>query len=318
MNRHLEFENPIYELESKISELSNVSDRNLVNLQEDIERLRKRSTDLTKTIFSNLDAWQITQVSRHPERPHTSDYLKRIVTDFEELHGDRCYGDDPSIICGIGRIDDLSVALIGHQKGRDTKQKIFRNFGMPRPEGYRKAKRIMRMAEHFHLPIVTFIDTPGAYPGVDAETHGQSNAIAENLLLMAQLRTPIIATIIGEGGSGGALAIGVADKVFMLQYATYSVISPEGCASILWKTAKKASHAANVLGLTADRLQNLGVIEDIIEEPLGGAHRDYDTTADNVKRKIIHALRPLIPEPKDQLIKKRAERFLKMGFFDKK
>jgi len=300
----LEFEQPIAELEAKIEELRFVGDESAISITDEIERLQAKSRALTENIFSNLSAWQVAQLARHPQRPYTLDYIQRLFTDFEELKGDRAFADDPAIVCGVARLDGKPVAIIGEQKGRDTKEKIRRNFGMPRPEGYRKALRIMKLAERFRLPIFTFIDTPGAYPGVGAEERGQSEAIARNLFEMASLRTPIICTVIGEGGSGGALAIGVGDRVLMLQYSIYSVISPEGCASILWKSADKASDAAEAMGITAERIKSLGLIDVVLKEPLGGAHRDSDAMAAAVLLQL--ALRigelPIVdpaPEPDD-------------------
>ena len=271
----LDFEQPVSELENKIEQLRYVQDDSALDISDEIWRLSKKSQALTKDIYAKLTPWQISQVSRHPQRPYTLDYIEHLFTDFEELHGDRAYADDPAIVGGLARFNGQSVMVIGHQKGRDTKEKIARNFGMPRPEGYRKAMRLMRLAEKFGIPIMTFIDTPGAYPGVGAEERGQSEAIGHNLYVMAELRVPIICTMIGEGGSGGALAIAVGDALLMLQYSTYSVISPEGCASILWKSADKAPDAAETLGITATRLKALGLVDKIISEPLGGAHRDY-------------------------------------------
>src|SRR5690554_3318065 len=270
----LDFERPIAELEAKIEELRYVGDDNELNISEEIARLQAKSRALTEQIFSQLNAWQIAQLARHPQRPHTLDYIRYMFTEFEQLHGDRAYADDPAIVGGVARLEGRPVMVIGHQKGRDTKEKIRRNFGMPRPEGYRKAMRLMETAERFKLPVLTFIDTPGAYPGIGAEERGQSEAIARNLLVMSRLKTPIICTVIGEGGSGGALAIGIGDQVLMLSYSTYSVISPEGCASILWKSAEKAADAAAAMGITAERLHSLGLIDAVIPEPLGGAHRD--------------------------------------------
>ena len=275
----LDFEQPIAELEAKIDELRYVQDDSAVDISEEIQRLQKKSQALTKEIYAKLTPWQVAQVARHPHRPYSLDYVNQMFTGFEELHGDRVFADDPSIVGGLARFDGQSVMVIGHQKGRDTKDKIYRNFGMPRPEGYRKALRLMRLAEKFGIPVMTFVDTPGAYPGIGAEERGQSEAIGRNLFAMSELRVPIICTIIGEGGSGGALAIAVGDTVMMLQYATYSVISPEGCASILWKTADKAPEAAEILGITAGRLKTLGLIDRIINEPLGGAHRDHAQAA---------------------------------------
>jgi len=312
----LEFEQPIAELEAKIEELRYVGDDSEVNIVEEINRLKAKSQSLTESIFAKLDAWQTAQLARHPQRPYTLDYIERIVTDFEELHGDRAYADDAAIVGGIGRIDNRPVMVIGQQKGRDTKEKVKRNFGMPRPEGYRKAQRLMEMAETFKLPIVTFIDTPGAYPGVGAEERGQSEAIARNLFVMSRLKTPIICTVIGEGGSGGALAIGVGDRVMMLQYSTYSVISPEGCASILWKSAERAADAAEALGITSGRLEELGLIDRIVPEPLGGAHRDFDEVARNVKSAILDNLNHLDTLPLEQLVEERYQRLMSFGNFE--
>ncbi len=301
----LEFEQPIAELEAKIDELRYVSDDADVNISEEIDKLKAKSRELTESIFSNLTSWQISQLARHPQRPYSMDYVIRLFDGFEELHGDRHYADDHAIIGGIARLDDTPVMIIGQQKGRDTKEKLQRNFGMPRPEGYRKALRLMEMAERFGLPVLTFIDTPGAYPGIGAEERGQSEAIARNLLVMARLRTPVICTVIGEGGSGGALAIGVGDITLMLQYSTYSVISPEGCASILWKSADKASDAAEALGITSGRLHQLGLVDGIIEEPLGGAHRDVDATAANIKQVLVDKLAGLREQSLDDLVSAR-------------
>ena len=314
----LDFEQPIAELEAKMEELRYVGNDKGININEEIARLQKRSRELTEAIFSSLTAWQISQIARHPQRPNTLDYIERIFSDFNELHGDRSYADDPAIVCGLARLENRSVAIVGHQKGRDTKEKIHRNFGMPRPEGYRKALRVMQLAERFHLPILTFIDTPGAYPGIGAEERGQSEAIARNLFVIPGLNTPIIATVIGEGGSGGALAIGVADWLMMLEYSTYSVISPEGCASILWKSAEKAAEAAEVMGITAKRLLKLGLIDQIISEPLGGAHRDVDSMVETVKASLIQALERLAeldnPDPEHLLAARRA-RLMQYGHY---
>ena len=312
----LEFEQPIAELEAKIEELRYVGDDSEINIGEEINRLKAKSESLTETIFAKLDAWQTAQLARHPQRPYTLDYIERIFTDFEELHGDRAYADDEAIVGGVARIDGRPVMVIGHQKGRDTKEKVKRNFGMPRPEGYRKALRLMEMAERFKLPIVTFIDTPGAYPGVGAEERGQSEAIARNLLVMSRLKTPIICTVIGEGGSGGALAVGVGDRVMMLQYGVYSVISPEGCASILWKSAEYAADAAEALGITSGRLEELELIDRIIPEPLGGAHRDIDAAAHNVKSAIVENLNHLDTLPLEQLLEERYQRLMSFGNFE--
>ena len=288
-NTFLDFEQPIAELDEKIESLRFVQDDSALDISEEIKRLQKKSKDLTKDIYSKLNSWQISQVARHPQRPYTLDYTQHLFTDFEELHGDRNFADDPAVVGGIARFEGQSCMVIGHQKGRDTKEKIHRNFGMPKPEGYRKALRLMKLAEKFNLPIFTFVDTPGAYPGIDAEERGQSEAIGRNLYEMAQLQTPIITTIIGEGGSGGALAIAMGDHVMMLQYSIYSVISPEGCASILWKSAAEASIAAEALGVTAQRLKTFGLIDKIISEPLGGAHRDSETVYTNLRKVLIEA-----------------------------
>lgn len=311
----LEFEQPIAELDAKIEELRYVGDDSEININEEIIRLQKRSDELIASIFSSLSSWQYSQVARHPQRPYTLDYIERIFSDFEELHGDRSFADDPALVCGIGRLEGVPVAIIGHQKGRDTNDRIYRNYGMARPEGYRKALRIMKLAERFKLPVLTFIDTPGAYPGIDAEERGQSEAIARNLITMTTLKTPIIATVIGEGGSGGALAIGVADKLFMMEYSTYSVISPEGCASILWKNADKAEEAAEAMKITAKNLQELGLIDEIIGEPLGGAHRDYDKTAEILKNSLVRAVNELISNDIDDLVDTRQARIRKYGCF---
>jgi acetyl-CoA carboxylase carboxyl transferase subunit alpha len=314
----LEFEQPIAELEAKIEELRYVGDDAEININEEIGRLQAKSKSLTESIFSKLDAWQISQLARHPQRPYALDYIQRIFTEFEELHGDRTFADDPAIVGGPARLDGKPVMVIGQQKGRDTKEKIYRNFGMSRPEGYRKAKRLMEMAERFRLPILTFIDTPGAYPGIGAEERGQSEAIARNLYVMAGLKTPIVCTVIGEGGSGGALAIGVGDRMIMLQYSIYSVISPEGCASILWKSAEKASDAAQAMGVTSARLKQLQLIDDILEEPLGGAHRDADEMAQHIKMRLVDQLDQLNSFPADELIAARYQRLLSYGeFFEK-
>lgn len=312
----LEFEQPIAELDAKIEELRYVGDDSEININEEIIRLQKRSDELTASIFSSLSTWQYSQVARHPQRPYTLDYIERIFSDFEELHGDRSFADDPALVCGIGRLEGVPVAIIGHQKGRDTNDRIYRNYGMARPEGYRKALRIMKLAERFKLPVLTFIDTPGAYPGIGAEERGQSEAIARNLITMATLKTPIIATVIGEGGSGGALAIGVADKLFMMEYSTYSVISPEGCASILWKNADKAEEAAEAMRITAKNLQELGLIDEIIGEPLGAAHRDYDKTAEMLKNSLVRAVNELVSNDIDDLVDARQARIRQYGCFN--
>ncbi len=312
----LEFEQPIAELDAKIEELRYVGDDSEININEEIIRLQKRSDELIASIFSSLSTWQYSQVARHPQRPYTLDYIERIFSDFEELHGDRSFADDPALVCGIGRLEGVPVVIIGHQKGRDTNDRIYRNYGMARPEGYRKALRIMKLAERFKLPVLTFIDTPGAYPGIGAEERGQSEAIARNLITMATLKTPIIATVIGEGGSGGALAIGVADKLFMMEYSTYSVISPEGCASILWKNADKAEEAAEAMKITAKNLQELGLIDEIIGEPLGAAHRDYDKTAEILKNSLVRAVNELVSYDIDELVDTRQARIRQYGCFN--
>ena len=315
MSLFLDFEQPIAELQAQIDELRHVSEHNsAVDLSEDIRRLEKKNEELTKKIFGDLGAWQVSQMARHPQRPYTLDYIEQIFTDFDELAGDRAYADDKAIVGGIARLDGEPVMIIGHQKGRETKEKIKRNFGMPRPEGYRKALRLMEMAERFKMPIITFIDTPGAYPGVGAEERGQSEAIARNLKVMAGLTVPVVCTVIGEGGSGGALAIGVGDRVNMLQYSTYSVISPEGCASILWKSADKAPVAADAMGITAQRLKELKLIDSIVEEPLGGAHRDLEKMAKNLKTRIKQDLDALRPLDSEQLLEQRYQRLLGYGY----
>ncbi|MCK9381508.1 MAG: acetyl-CoA carboxylase carboxyltransferase subunit alpha [Sulfuritalea sp.] len=311
----LEFEQPIAELEAKIEQLRFVQDDSAVDISEEISRLDAKSQSLTKEIYAKLTPWQCALVARHPQRPYTLDYLGLVFTDFEELHGDRNYADDHAIVGGLARFNGQSCMVIGHQKGRDTKEKIQRNFGMPRPEGYRKALRLMRLAEKFGLPIFTFVDTPGAYPGIDAEERGQSEAIGRNLAVMTELKVPLIATVIGEGGSGGALAIAVADVVAMLQYSTYSVISPEGCASILWKSAERAGDAAETMGITAPRLKSLGLIDRIINEPVGGAHRDYRLVAQSVKRSLQEALKQLAGLSTSELIERRFERLMSYGRF---
>ncbi|MBT3347172.1 MAG: acetyl-CoA carboxylase carboxyl transferase subunit alpha [Thiotrichales bacterium] len=289
----LDFEQPIAELEAKIKELRYVNDESDINISDEVTKLDEKSRELTASIFSSLSSWQISQLARHPQRPYTLDYINNIFTDFHELHGDRAFADDSALVCGMARLDGEPVMIVGHEKGRETKEKVERNFGMPRPEGYRKALRVMRMAERFGMPIFTFIDTPGAYPGMDAEERGQSEAIAKNLFVMARLKTPIICTVIGEGGSGGALAIGVGDRTNMMSYSTYSVISPEGCASILWKSADKAADAAEAMGLTAPRLKELSLIDGIIEEPLGGAHRQPEQAAAALKDTLLIQLKEL-------------------------
>ncbi len=313
--KFLDFEQPIAELEAKIDELRFVGDDSEININEEVARLKGKSEALTKSIFSKLSAWQIAQIARHPMRPYTADYLERISPDFQELHGDRMYADDPAIISGVGRLDGRPVMFIGHQKGRDTKERVRRNYGMPKPEGYRKAQRMMRMAEKFSMPIVTLIDTPGAYPGVGAEERGQSEAIAQSLYLMSGLRTPIVSIVIGEGGSGGALAIGVGDRLLMLQYAVYSVISPEGCASILWKSADKAEEAADAMRITADSLDKFGLVDEILPEPLGAAHRDPAAAADVIRNALLKHLEELDRLDTDQLIESRHRRIAGFGQF---
>ena len=315
---YLEFEKPIAELREKIAELERVSGSSDLDLEDEISKLNLRNRELTKEVFSKLGAWQITQLARHPLRPYTLDYIERICTGFQELHGDRMFSDDPSMITGLAWIDEHRVAIIGHQKGRDTRERTRRNFGMPRPEGYRKAQRIMRLAERFALPVVTFIDTPGAYPGVCAEERGQSQAIAQSLEVMASLKTPIISTVIGEGGSGGALAIGVCDKLVMLEYSTYSVISPEGCASILWKSSDKATEAAEAMGVTTKELSKLGLVDEVIAEPLGGAHRDYDEAAESVKARIVDFLEHSRGVTVEELLRNRYHRLVSFGKFETK
>ena len=314
--KFLDFEQPIAELEAKIDELRFVGDDSEININEEVRRLRSKSEALTKSIFAKLSAWQIAQVARHPMRPYTLDYLESIAPDFQELHGDRMYADDPAIVGGVGRIDGRAGMFIGHQKGRDTKERVRRNYGMPKPEGYRKAQRLMRLAEKFSLPVVTFIDTPGAYPGVGADERGQSEAIAFSLYLMAGLRTPIISVVIGEGGSGGALAIGVADKLLMLQYGVYSVISPEGCASILWKSAEKAEEAAEAMRITAPSLNKFGLVDEVLREPLGGAHRNPEEAAEVIRNALNKALDELESFPVDQLLENRQRRLAGFGAFN--
>jgi len=309
----LDFEQPIAELETKIEELRYVQDDSALDISDEIDRLQQKSQTLTKDIYSKLGAWQISQVSRHPQRPYTLDYVNGLFTDFDELHGDRAYSDDPAIVGGIARFEGQPVMVIGHQKGRDTKEKIYRNFGMPRPEGYRKALRLFRLAEKFKLPIITLIDTPGAYPGIGAEERGQSEAIARNLYVMAELKTPIIGVIIGEGGSGGALALGVVDHLMMLQYSTYSVISPEGCASILWKSADKAPEAAETLAITANRLKTLGLVDRIVSEPLGGAHREPEVMMQTLRRALKDELHMLQVKSTSNLLEARLDRLMSYG-----
>ncbi|HQU15128.1 MAG: acetyl-CoA carboxylase carboxyl transferase subunit alpha [Chromatiales bacterium 21-64-14] len=311
----LDFERPIAELEAKIQELRFVSGGQDINLQDEIQRLEAKNRALTESIFASLTTWQVAQMARHPQRPYTLDYVGGIFTEFHELHGDRLFADDHSIVGGLARLEGRPVMIIGHQKGRDTKEKLYRNFAMPRPEGYRKALRLMLLAERFRVPVLTFIDTPGAYPGIGAEERGQSEAIARNLSQMSILRTPVLCTVIGEGGSGGALAIGVGDRLLMLQYSTYSVISPEGCASILWKSAEKAPEAAEAMGITAGRLKQLGLIDEVVSEPLGGAHRDPGTMARRLKQALVENLERLEEVPLDRLLEARYARLMAYGRF---
>ncbi len=311
----LDFEQPIAELEAKIDELRYVGDDSEININEEVARLKDKSESLTKSIFAKLSPWQVARVARHESRPYTQDYLDFFVPDFQELHGDRMYADDPAIVGGVGRIDGHAVMFIGHQKGRDSKERVRRNFGMPKPEGYRKAQRLMRMAEKFSMPVVTFIDTPGAYPGVGAEERGQSQAIAESLYLMAGLKTPIICVVIGEGGSGGALAIGVGDKLVMLQYSIYSVISPEGCASILWKSADKAEDAAEAMRITASSLNDYGLVDEVLTEPLGGAHRNPKAMGEVIRNAILSNLDELTQLSTEELLEKRQQRLASFGQF---
>ena len=309
----LDFEQPIAELQAKISELRFVTDDSDINISQEIQTLERKAESLTNSIFGKLSAWQISQLSRHPNRPYSLDYIERMFTDFEYLHGDRVYADDNPVVGGVGRLEGKPVMVIGQQKGRDTREKIKRNFGMPRPEGYRKALRLMKMAEKFKMPLLTLVDTPGAYPGIGAEERGQSEAIARNLFVLAELKTPVICTVIGEGGSGGALAICVGDRINMLQYSTYSVISPEGCASILWKSADKASLAAEAMGITAQRLFSLKLIDNIIQEPLGGAHRDYDQIASSLKQSLIESLDALESITIDRVLEQRYQKLMAFG-----
>ena len=313
---YLDFEQSITDLEAKIEALSHSGKDGALNLNDEIGRLQAKSRRLTESIFTSLSSWQISQLARHPLRPYTLDYIPRLFNDFQELHGDRAFADDAAIVGGMARLEDRPVVVIGHQKGRDTREKVRRNFGMPRPEGYRKALRLMQLAERFRLPLITFIDTPGAYPGVGAEERGQSEAIARNLYVMARLKTPIVSVVIGEGGSGGALAIGVGDRLLMLQYATYSVISPEGCASILWRSADRAADAAEAMGITADSLSRLGLIDEIVPEPLGGAHRDPEAVAGTLKKALIANLDKLAAIPLDNLLTSRYQRLTQVGEFE--
>ncbi len=311
----LDFEKGIEEFEEKIEQLRFTQDNSALDISAEIAKLQAKSQSLTKSVYAKLTPWQISQVARHPQRPYTLDYIQHLFTDFEELHGDRHFADDHAIVGGLARFNGKTVMVIGHQKGRDTKEKIYRNFGMPKPEGYRKALRLMRLAEKFSVPLVTFIDTPGAYPGIDAEERGQSEAIGQNLYVMAELKVPIICIVIGEGGSGGALAVAVGDAVMMLQYATYSVISPEGCASILWKSADKASEAAEIMGITADRLKEMGLIDTVISEPIGGAHRDYPVMMHSVRSTLQDSLRKLQDLSHEALLEKRFNRLMGYGKF---
>ncbi len=310
---YLDFEQPIAELEAKIEELRLVGDDTEINIADELSKLLEKSRSLTASIFTNLTAWQISQLSRHPQRPYTLDYIALMFEEFEELHGDRHFSDDAAIVGGVARLDGRPIMVIGHQKGREVKEKVRRNFGMPRPEGYRKALRLMEMAERFSMPVLTFIDTPGAYPGIDAEERGQSEAIAFNLAKMSQLKTPIISTVVGEGGSGGALAIGVCDELMMLQYSTYSVISPEGCASILWKSAERASDAAKAMGITSERLHELGLVDKVVPEPLGGAHRDPAKLCADLKQQLIQTLDKLDALSTDELLERRYKRLMSYG-----
>ncbi|MCP5090393.1 MAG: acetyl-CoA carboxylase carboxyltransferase subunit alpha [Gammaproteobacteria bacterium] len=313
--KFLDFEQPIAELEAKIDELRYVGDDSEININEEVARLKEKSESLTRSIFSKLSPWQVARIARHESRPYTKDYLQMISPDFQELHGDRMYADDPAIIGGVGRIDGQAVMFIGHQKGRDTKERVRRNYGMPKPEGYRKAQRLMRLAEKFSMPVVTLIDTPGAYPGVGAEERGQSEAIAYSLYLMAGLKTPIISVVVGEGGSGGALAIGVGDRLLMLQYAVYSVISPEGCASILWKSAEKAEDAAAAMRITATSLSEFGLVDEVLQEPLGGAHRNPKEMAEVIRNAILKNLDELASYSVDELLERRQQRLDSFGQF---
>ncbi|MDO8705708.1 MAG: acetyl-CoA carboxylase carboxyltransferase subunit alpha [Sulfuricaulis sp.] len=313
---YLDFEQSIADLEAKIEALRYADKGGAININDEINKLSAKSRKLTESIFHALTPWQISQLARHPLRPYTLDYLASVFTDFEELHGDRTYADDPAIVGGLARLDGRSVVVIGQQKGRDTREKVRRNFGMPRPEGYRKALRLMRLAERFRMPLITLIDTPGAYPGVGAEERGQSEAIARNLYEMAHLKTPIISVVIGEGGSGGALAIGVCDRLLMFQYSTYSVISPEGCASILWRSADKASEAAQAMGITAESLNRQGLVDEVIPEPLGGAHRDMNQMAKTLKSSLISVLNKVIAVPLERLLEQRYDRLMHYGEFE--
>jgi acetyl-CoA carboxylase carboxyl transferase subunit alpha len=310
---YLDFEQPIAELEGKIEELQLVGNSSDVNIADEIAKLRQKSSKLTESIYSKLTAWEVVKIARHPQRPYTSDYIPRIFTEFEELHGDRHFGDDKAIIGGVARLDGKPVMVIGEEKGRTVTEKVMRNFGMPKPEGYRKALRLMEMAERFKMPVITLIDTPGAYPGIDSEERGISESIAQNLAVMSRLRTPIICTVIGEGSSGGALAIGVGDQLNMLQYSTYFVISPEGCANIIWKTVAKAPEAAQAMGVTSKILQDLGIVDETIPEPLGGAHRDVDAMASNLRERLTAQVDKLSKEPLDSLLERRYQRLMSYG-----
>ncbi len=319
MNQHyLDFEQPIADLEAKIEALRYAGDSTDINIGEEISRLEAKSHKLTENIFSGLSPWQVSQVARHPQRPYTQDYIPRIFTDYQPLHGDRLYADDPAMVGGMARLDGRPIMVMGHQKGRDTNEKVTRNWGMPRPEGYRKAMRLMRVAERFKMPVITLIDTPGAYPGVGAEERGQSEAIARNLYVMSGLSVPIISVVIGEGGSGGALAIGVCDRLLMLQFSTYSVISPEGCASILWKSADKAPMAAETMGITADRLKSLNLVDEVLPEPLGGAQRDTDAMAATLKSALISSVGDLAKIESSRLRELRYQRLMQFGVYEEK
>lgn len=313
--KFLDFEQPIAELEAKIEELRKVEFDIDINISDTLKQLEEKSESLTESIFSNLSDWQISQLSRHPERPYTLDYIQHMFTDFHELHGDRVYADDSALICGLAKLEGQPIMVIGHQKGRDTKEKVYRNFGMPRPEGYRKALRMMKMAERFNIPVICLIDTPGAYPGIGAEERGQSEAIATNLFEMSKLRTPVICTVIGEGGSGGALAIGVGDRLIMLEYSTYSVISPEGCASILWKSADKSKLAAEAMGITSDRVREQGLLDEVVREPVGGGHRNHEKIALNLRKTLIRFLDELNKEDIDEMLDKRYQRIMGYGSY---
>ena len=310
---YLDFEQPIADLEGKIEELQLVGNDNDINITEEIEHLRGKSNKLTASLYDRLTPWQVVQVARHPQRPYAVDYISRIFDEWDELHGDRHFGDDPAIVCGVARLNDRPVMVIGEEKGRSVNDKVRRNFGMPKPEGYRKALRLMEMAERFKMPVLTLIDTPGAYPGIDSEERGISEAIAQNLALMSRLKTPIICTVIGEGSSGGALAIGVGDQLNMLQYSTYFVISPEGCANIIWKTVEKAPQAAEAMGVTPDKLLDLGIVDEIIPEPLGGAHRDIDAMSAGLKERLAFQMEDLLAQPIDDLLEKRYKRLMGYG-----